>query len=284
MEDQLKLEYFETSDITGGEMNLNHETIKTKTDGVALVISNEYTGSGDREIPECKKSMLHENSKKLCTFLKPNYFVCHKQNIAKQEFMQLCKRLAEYKYPSNCKRLVVAFSGCGFDGVLHLRDGERIFLEDVVGFFKSTNTNTLFSNMIRIFFIDTYHMSSVGSLIQDDSVIIKAGDDCGCLRRIEMEENVLVAYSSIRYHNNDDENFNLYGKWTCCLAEELERSRYIRLQNILFTVNKAMAGIATAQKYFQTANYCSLTDCLYILPLLYANTNPVVDVSSSLSR
>ena len=239
------------------------------------------TGHVDDEIPEVK---IHEESKRLSECLVSfDYFVHHRRNIAKQEFVMLCHRLAGYKYPSNCKRLVIAFSGRGFDGVLQLRDGERIFLEDVVGYFKASNV-TLPGGMIRIFLIDTHHGSSVGSLVQGDSVIVKAGDDCRCLSRIKMDENLLVAYSSIRCHDEDAENFNLHGKWTGCLAAELQKSRFTSLQSILSIVNKMMADIATVAKYFQTADYRSLTEHLYILPILYATSSTTVDVSSSTSQ
>ena len=265
------------------EMDLSCTTITTKTKGVALVMSNDYVAGlsicgGDNEIK------IHEESKRLSECLhRSDYFVYHSKNIAKQEFIKLCQRLAEYKYPSNCKRLVVAFSGRGFDGVLQLRDGERIFLEDVVGYFKSNNVTL--PSMTRLFFIDTHHgtLSSVGSLGEGDSVIVKAGGDCKCLRRIEMVADLLVAYSSIR-HDNDVENFSLYGKWTGCLAAELDKSRFTSLQNVLTIVNKTMADIATVAKYFQTADYCSSTDHLYILPIPYATSSTTVDVSSSISR
>lgn len=285
---------FQTLDPGDPEMNLSCTTITTKTKGVALVMSNDYVASRlgsedcgidhrgrvDDEIPEVK---IHEESKRLSECLvRFDYFVHHRRNIAKQEFIMLCRRLAGYKYPSNCKTLVIAFSGRGFDGVLQLRDGERIFLEDVVGYFKSSNATL--PGMIRMFLIDTHHGSTVGSLVQGDSVIVKAGNDSRCLNRIKMDENLLVAYSSIRCHDEDVKNFNLHGKWTGCLAAELERSPFTSLQNVLITVNKMMTDIATAAKYFQTADYCSLTEHLYILPILYATSSTTVDVSSSTSR
>ena len=290
MEDRVEvkslLPKFQTLDSADREINLNCTTITTKTNGAALVISNDYVaselvnyvGSGDYQIPEVK---IHEESKRLSKCLRQfDYFVHHRKNIAKQELIKLCHRLAEYKYPSNCKRIVVAFSGRGFDGVLQLRDGERIFLEDVVGYF---NNAALPGSMIRIFLIDTHHGSS-GSLVQGDSVIVKAGDDCRCLNRIKMDANLLVAYSSIRYHDKDVEKFNLQGKWTGCLAAELENSPFTSLQNVLTTVNKTMAGIATVAKYFQTADYHSLTEHLDIFPILYATNGATVDVSSPISR
>ena len=116
-------------------MNLSYTTITTKTKGVALVMSNDYTashlGSEDNgtgieiNIP-AEVIKIHEESKKFSECLvRFDYFVHHRRNIAKQEFIMLCQRLAGYKYPSNCKRIVIAFSGRGFDGVLQLRDGER---------------------------------------------------------------------------------------------------------------------------------------------------------------
>ena len=290
MEDRVEVKSlqpkFQTLDSADREMNLSCTTITTKTNGVALVISNDYVaselvnyvGSGDYQIPEVK---IHEESKRLSKCLRQfDYFVHHRKNIAKQELIKLCHRLAEYKYPSNCKRIVVAFSGRGFDGVLQLRDGERIFLEDVVGYF---NNAVLPGSMIRIFLIDTHHGSS-GSLVQGDSVIVKAGDDCRCLNRIKMDANLLVAYSSIRYHDKDVEKFNLQGKWIGCFAAELENSPFTSLQNVLTTVNKTMAGIATVAKYFQTADYHSLTEHLDIFPILYATNGATVDVSSPISR
>ena len=255
---------FQTLDLADREMNLSYTTITTKTKGVALVMSNDYGDSG--ETPEIK---IHEESKKLSECLNRfDYFVHHRRNIAKQEFIKLCHRLAEYKYPSNCKRIVVAFSGRGFDGVLQLRDGERIFLEDVVRLFKSNNA-VLPGSMIRMFFIDTHHGSSIGSLVQGDSVIVKA-DDCRCLSRINTKinttANLLVAYSFIRYHDQDAENFNLHGKWTGCLAAKLDRSQFTSMQNVLATVNKAMTDIATAAKFFQSADYCSSAEDLFISP------------------
>ena len=285
---------FQTLNPAYPEMNLSYTTITTKTKGVALVMSNDYAAShrlgsednstdyrGRPEFPELK---IHEESEKLSKCLvRFDYYVHHRRNIAKQEFIMLCQRLAGYKYPSNCKRIVIAFSGRGFDGVLQLQDGERMFLEDVVGYFKSNNT-TLPGGMIRMFLIDTHHGSSVGSLVQGDSVIVKAGDDCRCLNRIKMDENLLVAYSSMRCHDEDIENFNLYGKWTGCLATELEKSPFTSLQSILNTVNKMMVDIAAVAKYFQTADYRSTTAHLYILPILYATSSTTVDVSSSASR
>ena len=236
-------------------MNLSCATITTKTSGVALVISNDLVNH-----PECKMSSIHENSRKLCEFLLQfNYFVHHRQNIAKREFIKLCKRLAGYTYPSNCKRLVVSFSGCGFDGVLHLRE-DRLILEDVVCYFESTSPT--FGSMIRLFFIDTHHKSSVASLSQDDSAI----NDCRCLSRIENDTNLLVAYSSLHYHDQNSEHFDLHGRWISCLADELERSRFASLQTVLTRVNEAMAGITAAVECSQSADYCSLPEDLFILP------------------
>ena len=268
MEDRVQLKKFQSLnpslDLTPDrEMKLDYATITTKTVGVALVISNDVVND-----PECKKSLIHENSKKLCEFLLQfDYFVHHRQNIAKQEFMELCKRLAEYKYPSNCKRLVVAFSGYGIDGVLQLRDGERIFLEDVLCYFKSTNA-TLLGSMIRLFFVDTHYVSPVGSLVQDDSAMVKASNFCGFLNRIEKDVNLLVAYSTLHYRDQDSEHFNLHGRWTSCLVDELlvVQSQFASLQSVLTKVNETMAGIATAAKCFHIVNYCSSSEELFILP------------------
>ena len=268
MEDRVRFKKLQSLDprlylIADREMKLDHATITTKTIGVALVVSNDLVND-----PECKKSWIHENSKKLCEILLHfDYFVHHRQNIAKQEFMRLCKRLAEYKYPSNCKRLVVAFSGYGIDGVLQLRDGERIFLEDVVDYFKSSNA-TLLGGMIRLFFVDTHHISPVTSLIQDGNAIVKASDFCRFLNRIEKDANLLVAYSTLRYHDQYSEHFKLHGRWTSCLADELlvTRSQFASLQSVLTKVNEAMAGIATETKCFHTVDYCSSPDDLCILP------------------
>ena len=249
------------------EMKLNYTTITTRTNGVALIMSNDDT------VRESSKSAIHENSDKLSDFFQRyNYFVHRRQNIAKQEFIKLCQRLAEYKYPSNCNRLVVAFSGRGFaDGVLQLQSGERMFLEDVISYFKPLNAEV--GGMIRIFFIDTYRGSSVG--IQNDSAIIKT-DNCSCLRRIEMKPNLLVAYSSVYYHNQDVENFSLHGKWSGCVADELGRSSTGQsLQNVLTAVNKKMFDIATAAKYYHTADYCSLSEDVFILPALGVVDTPV---------
>ena len=262
-------------DCTSQDMNLSYTTITTRTNGVALIMSNDYasdyttinTGRGDREILECKLPSIHENSDKLCSFFQRfNYFVYRKQNIDKQEFIKLCKRLAAYKYPTNCNRLVVAFSGCGFDGVLQLQSGERMFLEDVISYFKPPNAEL--GGMICIFFIDTYH-GSPWPLSQDDSEVIKAGDDCRCLTRLEVEPNLFVAYSSTCYHDQDVENFSLHGKWTGCLADELGRSSTGQsLQNVLTIINKKMLDIATAARCYQTADYCSLSENTVILPSL----------------
>ena len=272
-------------DPTDREMNLSFTTITTKTKGVALVMSNDYVasylGSGDKELSEIK---IYEESKKLSECLtRFDYFVHHRRNIAKQEFIKLCHRLAEYKYPSNCKRLIIAFSGRGFDGVLQLRDGERIFLEDVVGYFKSNNV-ALPGSMIRMFLIDTHHGNSLGSLVQGDSVIVKAGDDCRCLKRIKMDANILVAYSSIRYHDKDVENFNLHGKWTGCLADELERSQFTSMQKVLAMVNKTMADTATEAKYFQIADFRSSAEELFVFPSLNSSVNPTVAISLPITQ
>ena len=264
MEDRLQLKKSQSLDLTTDrEMKLNYATITTKTIGVALVVSNGLVNDH-----ECKKSLIHENSKKLCEFLLHfDYFVHHRQNITKQEFMRLCKRLAEYKYPSNCKRLVVAFSGYGIDGVLQLRDGGRIFLEDVLCYFKSTNT-TLLGSMIRLFFVDTHYMSPVTSLIQDGNAITKASDFCRFLSRIEKDANLLVAYSTLSYCDQYSEHFNLHGKWTSCLADELlvVQSQFASLQSVLTKVNEAMVDIATEAKCFHTVDYCFSPDELFILP------------------
>ena len=252
MEDRIQLKGFQALDLSDPEMNLSCTTITTKTSGVALVISNDLVNH-----PECKMSSIHENSRKLCEFLLQfNYFVHHRQNIAKREFIKLCKRLAGYTYPSNCKRLVVAFSGCGFDGALHLLEG-RLFLEDVVCYFESTSPT--FGGMIRLFFIDTHNESSVATLGQDGSGI-------RCLSRIEIDANLLVAYSSLNYYDQNSEHFNLHGRWISCLADELERSRFASLQNVLTRVNEAMAGIAAAAKCSQFADYRSSPEELFILP------------------
>ena len=139
------------------------------------------------------------------------------------------------------------FSGCGFDGVLQLQGGVPISLKDVINYFKPLNAMP--GSMMCIFFIDTYHESLAN--VQNDSVIVKT--DCRCLRRLEINPNSLVA---LLCHGQD---FSLYGKWTRCLADELEKSSIGQfsqsLQSILTTVNKTVTEIATAAKCCQIADY-----------------------------
>ena len=113
-----------------------------------------------------------------------------------------------------------------------------------------------------MFLIDTHHGSSVESLVQGDSVIVKAGNDCRCLNRIKMDENLLVAYSSMRCH---DEDVNLHGKWTGCLATVLEKSPLASLQNVFTTVNKMMADIATVARFFHISGS---SEDLFMFPSL----------------
>ena len=112
-------------------------------------------------------------------------------------------------------------------------------------------------------------------------MIVKAGDDCRCLSRIKMDENLLVAYSSIRCHDEDVENFNLHGKWTGCLAYELEKSPFTSLQNVLTTVNKMMADIATVAKFFQIA---ASSEDLFMFPSLDSSVDATVAVSLPITQ
>jgi len=237
------------------EFNLN-DIVSGKFAGVALIISNDYIGCQGVSVLRG----THKDSAKLeKVFQQFQYFVHKEENATLKKMESLLKTLSDCNYPLTCQRLVFAFSGHGNDGILVCQDGREERIKDMIdGFKPRVAKNDSLSHMARIFFIDACRGSEkdLGYTARGDD----GNDDCKCLRRIEFpnEGNMLVAYSSTRYHCSYENNTG--GVWTSYLANELAKSvkgSRRGLSEILYAVNAKMCEEKIEGKYFQVGEFIS---------------------------
>jgi len=227
--------------------------------GVALIISNDYTGTA------APLTGSHKDAEKMQkVFMHFKYHLIMARNVSKSELENHFTTLSEFEYPSTCRRIVVTFSGHGGDGVLICQDLEKIKIEDMLNQFKpdSKNKPTL-GNTVRIFFLDAcrgrrkdigYISRDGDSMEEDDSKEDDTGEDIAkTIPLIPIEGNTFVGYSSTRYHKSFETNSG--GLWTSALAETLQSKMDASLNEVFIAANAEMSQrqLLAGKSYFQTA-------------------------------
>jgi len=202
--------------------------ITPDTKGVALIISNDYAGCPGVSV----LNGTHKDSAKLeVVFQQFQYKVYRAKNAKKEYFKKLLEILSKHQYPPTCHRLIVAFAGHGDDGVLLSQDGCEFNIESIVDQFKPGSHNNTLGNTARIFFIDACRGTC------DDTGYTRAcqgAEDVAWFRqKFSTEGNILVAYSSTRYHPSFETDKG--GLWTSQLVTELKLNK--SLLEILTSVN-----------------------------------------------
>jgi len=226
----------------------------TRSDvGVALLISNDYVGRSNQ------LTFTHKDSDGLRKLFEKDlmYKVYQNKNTSKEEFISWCKRVAEYKYPKTCKRIVVYFSGHGNEGAIQLQDGKVVLIDDVISHFKpNIANNDSLTGMVKMFFIDACRggEEETGYPISKAAVAFK-------YQLISSESNIFVAYAS-------PPSYKSYGsthgsRWTNCLIKALMKSKVEdSLYDVITETNKLMSDASSGQ--FQTPEFTSrLTDVVY---------------------
>ena len=183
------------------------------TVGVALLVSNEYTGDDALYV-------THKDADNLGKLFREKfaYFVFRMKNITADQFEASCGALAKHQYPKNCKRILVYFSGHGGYGALQMQDGSQVEIDKLVNLFKtktSVTNNKVLSEMAKMFFIDACRGHD-----EDSGYVIRGGS--GEASRVPTEGNILVAYASTKYHVSYEGNDG--GRWTNCLIQALSDS------------------------------------------------------------
>ena len=240
------------------EMNIQ---IDDSTVGVALLASNDYDSSACKTVR--KLLFTHKDTDNLGKVLKEfSYVVLRIKNASTDRFVACYKKLAEFKYPTTCRRVLLYFSGHGDDGILVMQDGGKVNIDDVVSCFKiHIAGNNSLAIMAKMFFFDACR----GEKDDGGYTIKTAGseDQITCLGRVPKEDNMLIAYASTRYHVS-------YGdpaagsQWTNCLVRALRKSKESDdVLHILTEVNIMMRK-EPDHDYFQTAELTSsLADHVY---------------------
>ena len=189
--------------------------IGVNTVGVALLVSNDYKGRKD------ELRFVHKDTDNMEQLFKGfGYAVYRKKNVSTWDFMLCYKKLAEFKYPPTCRRILVYFSGHGGnDGALLMQDGGRIKAEDMISCFKiHISANVTLAEMAKMFFFDACRGSQ-----KDHGYIPKSSGETDWMKRVPKEGGVLIAYASTPYHISYG---NASGsRWTNCLVRALKESR-----------------------------------------------------------
>ena len=186
--------------------------------GIALLVSNDYKGLNTVS----ELSFTHKDADNLEEMFKEfTYVVCRKKNVSTVQFVASYKKLAEFKYPPHCKRILVYFSGHGEDGILIMQDGGKVKIEDVISCFKPHIANNETSlAMVKMFFFDACRGTQ-----KDYGYSTKAAkpyDEITCLKRVPIEGNELVAYASTRYYVSFGGSTG--SRWTNYLIKALRES------------------------------------------------------------
>ena len=214
--------------------------------GVALIVSNDYQGLKDVD----ELHFVHKDAASLEQVFKGfSYAVYRKENVSTADFVSCYKKLAEFKYPSRCKRILVYFSGHGGnDGALIMQDGGRIKSEDMISCFKiHISNNETLAEMAKMFFFDACRGSQ-----QDHGYMRKSGGETDWMKRIPREGGVLIAYASTPYHVSYGDSSG--SRWTNCLVQALEESKdNDDVCRILTTANILMAKQPNSE--CQTSEY-----------------------------
>ena len=146
--------------------------------GVALIVSNDYKGLKNANIDELPT--IHKDTANLEEVFKGfRYAVYRKENLSTAAFVSCYKKLAEFKYPPTCKRILVYFSGHGGNnGALIMQDGKDIKAEDMISCFKiHISNNETLAGMAKMFFFDACRGSQEdhGYMIQKNPAVKQTG-------------------------------------------------------------------------------------------------------------
>ena len=185
--------------------------------GVALLVSNDYKGR--RDIKEL--SSVHKDAASLeQVFKRFGYAVYRKENLSTADFVLCYKKVADFKYPCTCKRILVYFSGHGGNnGALIMQDGGNVKAEDMISCFKiHISNNVTLAKMAKMFFFDACRGSQ-----EDHGYTQKSGSAADWITRIPQEGGVLVAYASTPYHVAYEGPSG--SRWTKCLVQALKESK-----------------------------------------------------------
>ena len=200
--------------------------------GVAFFVSNDYYGQNKVD----KLKSTHNDSDGLAKLFKEEfmYSVYQQRNICKEEFIDCCKLLAGFKYPQNCRRIVVFFSGHGNKGTLLFQDGkEKALVNNILQLFKLdiANNKTLI-NIAKLFFIDACRgkLEDPGYLVATPKSPGAATSDIDYIT-VPTRANYFIAYaSSPGYAAFQDARG---GCWTQCLIQALQKSK---LEDSIYSV------------------------------------------------
>ena len=232
-------------------MNLDDMNIQidNSTVGVALLVSNDYDSSACKTVR--KLLFTHKDTDNLEEVLKDfSYAVLRIKNTSTDRFVTCYGKLAQYEYPTTCRRVLLHFSGHGNDGILLMQDGGKVNIDDVISCFKiHIAGNKSLGTMAKMFFFDACRGEQ--------------GGGGGSMSRVSKDGNMLIAYASTRYHVSYGDH-SAGSQWTNCLVRALSESKESDdVLHILTEVNLMMRKEPN-HRYFQTAELTSsLADHVY---------------------
>ena len=230
---------------------------------MALVVSISYEGSTSKKKLSVLKNTWKDR-KNMEKFLlnKCNYAVFSGENICKEDFINICKKLAEYEYCEPCTRLVVFFAGHGDDKVMVFQNGGQFSVNDMMEIFTQS---TALRKMVRMFFIDACCGDRLDSGYRNRSAKASMIDKESSKQYCEF--NMLLAYSTTRKYVSTEDSTG--GKWTSNLLENLEENPNEDLLGIFAKVNKALmchkSFIEGHKPHYQIGEYTStLAEKVYL--------------------
>ena len=230
--------------------------------GVALLVSNDYAG-GRNPLP-----FTHDDADNMQRMFEQfNYTVFRFKNITEQQFISYYRKVADYNYPSKCKRILIYFSGHGRNGKLMMQNEEsQVCIEKIIACFRTGRSESkTVPQMAKMFFFDACRGSREDEG-EDTANFITKGDEANWMKRIPKEGGMLVAYASTPDHVAYADSSGLGSRWTNCLIQALENSkesddvcRVLTNANIL--MREKTESTNSDRKMFQTAEFtCSLTE------------------------
>ena len=225
--------------------------IDGNTVGVALLVSNDYkTIKGVSDL-----SSTHTDAKNMeQAFKELTYATIRIKNASSDEFVSCYNNLADYKYPTTCKRILLYFSGHGDDGTLLMQDGLKVNIDDVVSRFKiNVAGNRSLATIAKMFFFDACRGPRRDSGYGIRTA--KPDDEITCLRKVPKEGNMLIAYASTRFHVSYESPSG--GRWTKCLIKAIRDSK--ESDDVLHILTEAniMMNKEPNCHCFQTAEFTS---------------------------
>ena len=228
--------------------------------GVALLVSNDYKTT--KEASDLWST--HTDAKNMEKVMEVfSYAVFWIKNVSTDEFVSCYKYLADFQYPTTCKRILLYFAGHGKDGILLMQDGGEVKIDDVISRFKiHVAGNKSLAAIAKMFFFDACRGSEKDSGYSVRTA--KPVDEITCLKRISKEGNMLIAYASTRYYVAHESSSGAGGRWTNCLVKALRDSKESDDVLHILTEANSMMNKEPNHRYFQTAEFiCSLVDHVY---------------------